>query len=109
MASTEFFDRTENLQGQLPRWRENQCLRLTFWQECKAFNRRDDKCCSLACTSLRATDDVSTSESRRNSLGLNGSGNEKARGRQVSQERFGQTNGMKIRVNRRTHYTILSV
>jgi len=62
MASPKFFNRTKNLQGQLPCWRKNQGLRLTFWQEYKAFNHRDYKCRSLTRTGLRATDDVGLQE-----------------------------------------------
>ena len=109
MASTEFLDRTINLQRQFSRRCKNQGLRLNFRQDREPFYYGDNERSRLPRTCLCTTDDVAAFKGWWNGLSLNGSGNQQARCRQIPQERFRETKGIETRVNRGMHCTILSV
>ena len=82
---------------------------MTFRQDCEALDHRNHKCRRLPCTGLRTPNYVPALKSWGNGLGLNGSGNQQPRCSQISQKRLGQTEGVKTRVNKGIHCTILSV
>ena len=84
-------------------------MRLTFRQDRKPFDYGNNKRGRLPSTGLCTTNDVPALKGGGNGLSLNGSGNQQARCRQIPQERFRETKGMKTRVNRGIQCTILSV
>ena len=63
-ASSERINRRQNLQREFARRRENQRLRLAFWQTCQPFDQWDDERSGFACARLRASDDVPAGKGR---------------------------------------------
>ena len=84
-------------------------MRLTFRQDRKPLDHGDNKRGRLPRTGLRTTDDIPALKGWGNGLSLDRSGNEQTCRRQIPQERFRQTKGVKTRVNRGMQCTILSV